>query len=324
MGTQFSPDRADGKQPLALIAGPTASGKSDLAVELALRVQATGRRAVVINADSAQVYRDLAVLSARPTEADMRGIEHRLFGERDGALVYSAADWAAAAKRIILLATLDHDTVPILVGGSGLYIRALLDGIAPIPRVEPAIREEVRALSVEEAYAALRNEDPDVARMLNPADSARVARALEVSRSSGYSINYWRSMKTLRLTDEVALSATVLLPEREALYARCDQRFAVMLNRGAVDEVEALLARNLDPDLPVMRAIGVREIAAMLRGEITREAAIARASQATRNYAKRQYTWFRRQPPPEWPRIEYDHSKREEYSEIIFQTFRLT
>jgi tRNA dimethylallyltransferase len=296
MSTSGSPGKA-----VALIAGPTASGKSDLAVELALALEERSRRCVVINADSAQVYRDLEVLSARPSEGDMRGVEHRLFGERDGAMVYSAADWAAAARRQIFGA-IDGGAVPILVGGTGLYIRALLDGIAPVPRIEPTVRAVVRALTAEEAYAALMREDPHYARRLNPADNVRVARALEVSRSSGCSLAYWQSLKRYRLTDHIDLHPLILLPRRDWLYARCDLRFQRMLDSGARDEVEALLARHLSPELPVTRAIGVQEIAGWIRGEWSREEALARGQQATRNYAKRQYTWLRHQPPASWPR----------------------
>jgi tRNA dimethylallyltransferase len=288
--------------PLALIAGPTASGKSDLAVRLALALQAQGRKAVVINADSSQVYADLRVLSARPTTEDMRGVRHELFGHRDGGLVYSAAEWSAAAKRIILPA-IEDGTIPILVGGSGLYIRSLLDGIAPIPRVEPAIREAVRALSLDEAYQQLTGRDPTTARRLHPNDTTRIYRALEVERSTGMSINYWQSMRRDRLLDRVTLHPAILLPDRETIYQRCDARFAQMLSDGAIEEVRLLLARNLDPALPVARAIGVREIAGYLAGEWTLAEAEVRAAQATRNYAKRQYTWFRNQPPADWPRV---------------------
>lgn len=312
----MSKGRSPGKA-VALIAGPTASGKSDLAVELALALGESGRRAVVINADSAQIYRDLNVLSARPGVAEMRGVEHRLFGERDGALVYSAADWSADARRHIFGA-LDRGMVPILAGGTGLYIRALLDGIAPIPRIEPSIRAEVRALSPEDAYAALMREDVHYARRLNRADNVRVARALEVVRSSGCSLAYWQSLRRNRLTDQIDLHPLILLPDREWLYARCDLRFERMLVSGAVEEVETLLARELPPDLPVMRAIGVREIAGWLRGEWSREEALARGQQATRNYAKRQYTWFRRQPPQDWPRCESENCDLSLYFETLF------
>ena len=286
---------------MALIAGPTASGKSDLAVELALEIKRRGGRAVAINADSAQVYRDLRVLSARPSEEEMRGVEHRLFGAWDGADPCSAADWAAAAKREIENAHL-AGAVPILAGGTGLYIRTLLDGIAPVPPIDPAVREAVRALPTPDAYAALQREDPERAGALNAADTARISRALEVVRSTGKPLADWQARRVGGIGDGIALFPLVLLPEREALYGRCGERFERMLERGAIEEVEALLARGLPPSLPVMRAIGVAEIAGWLRGELTREDALARGQQATRNYAKRQYTWFRRQPPEAWPR----------------------
>ena len=286
---------------MALIAGPTASGKSDLAVELALEIERRGGQAVVINADSAQVYRDLRVLSARPSEEEMRGVEHRLFGTWDGADPRSAADWAAAAKREIENAHLAGE-VPVLAGGTGLYIRTLLDGIAPVPPIDPAVREAVRALPVAEAYAALQAEDPERAAALNAADTARISRALEVVRSTGKPLAHWQAQRVGGIGGGIALFPLVLLPERERLYRRCDRRFERMLEGGAVVEVDSLLARGLPPSLPVMRAIGVAETAGWLRGELTREDALARGQQATRNYAKRQYTWFRRQPPEEWPR----------------------
>jgi tRNA dimethylallyltransferase len=298
MSTTGSPGKA-----VALIAGPTASGKSDLAVELALALEARARRCVVINADSAQVYRDLRVLSARPTEAEMRGVEHRLFGAWDGAEACSAAAWAARARREVEDA-LRADLVPILVGGTGLYIRTLLDGIAPVPDIDPAVREEVRALSVEEAHGALRTEDPERAAALSPGDRTRVARALEVVRSTGKPLAFWQQKRTGGIGQALELHPLVLLPPRAALYARCDVRFARMLDEGAIEEVEALLARDLPPALPVMRAIGVPEIAGYLRGGWSRGEALVRGQQATRRYAKRQYTWFGRQPPREWPRRE--------------------
>lgn len=295
-----------GLPPVALIAGPTASGKSDCAVRLALALVAQGRAATVINADSAQVYADLAVLSARPSAEEMQGVPHRLFGDWNGARACSAADWAAAARAVIAEVHAGGG-VPILVGGTGLYMRTLLDGIAPVPPIDAAVREAVRALPVADAYAALQAEDPARAALLAPADAARIARALEVVRSTGRSIADWQTRKTGGIGHAIALHPLILLPDRAALYARCDARFALMLERGAIDEVRALLARQLDPALPVMRAIGVPEIAAFLRGESTLDEAETAAAQATRNYAKRQYTWFRRQPPPEWPRTDGDN-----------------
>ncbi|MBS0476305.1 MAG: tRNA (adenosine(37)-N6)-dimethylallyltransferase MiaA [Proteobacteria bacterium] len=292
------------RPPLALIAGPTASGKSDLAVRLAEELTTQGRNGVVINADSAQVYADLEVLSARPSAEEMRGIDHRLFGAWDGARACSAADWATRARAEIAEVQRDGG-VPILVGGTGLYIRTLLDGIAPVPPIDPAIRDAARALPVAEAYAALRREDPDRAAQLAPADTTRIARALEVVRSTGRPLAAWQAERIGGIGDQVALHPAVLLPPRDWLYERCDRRFVQMLDHGAIEEVRALLARALDPALPVMRAIGVPEIAALLRGEIDRETLLSRGAQATRNYAKRQFTWFRRQPPADWQRLDH-------------------
>ena len=308
---------------MALIAGPTASGKSDLAVELALEVEARGGSALVINADSAQVYRDLAVLSARPAEAEMRGIEHRLFGAWDGADPCSAADWAAAAKREIENAHL-AGRLPILVGGTGLYLRTLLDGIAPVPPIDPAVREAVRALPTRDAYAALQAEDPERAAALNAGDRMRIARSLEVVRSTGKPLAHWQVERVGGVGGAIELFPLVLLPDREWLYARCDLRFERMLESGAVEEVEALLARNLPPALPVMRAIGVPEIADWLRGEWDRAETLVRGQQATRNYAKRQYTWFRRQPPEHWPRIANGNYDPVDLFETLFLYCRLT
>lgn len=308
---------------MALIAGPTASGKSDLAVRLALAAQEHGLPATVINADSAQVYADLAVLSARPSEDEMRGVPHRLFGAWDGAIACSAADWAAAARGEIDAAHAGG-RLPILVGGTGLYLRTLIDGIAPVPEIDPAIREAVRALPVAHAFAALKGEDPGAASRLAPADATRVARALEVVRSTGRPLSQWQARLQGGIGGRTDLTAMVLLPEREWLYQRCDRRFVMMLNGGAVEEVQDLLARQLDPALPVMRAIGVPEIAAWLGGNITRDEAAARGAMATRRYAKRQYTWFRHQPPQQWKRVESYHANFDGELEILLRSLRLT
>ena len=303
MSTRHTPSDRRDTRPVALIAGPTASGKSALAVELAQRLEQAGRRAVIINADSAQTYADLQVLSARPSPAEMGGIEHRLFGTWDGAQACSAAAWAACASREI---TACHEAgdVPILVGGTGLYLRVLLDGIAPIPEIDPAVRAMVRSLPEAAAWRLLQLEDPLRAAQLNPGDRQRIARALEVKRSTGVTLADWQLAKAGGIAEDITLHPLVLLPERGWLYARCETRFAAMLEHGAIEEVERLLARRLDPDLPVMRAIGVPEIAAYLRGETSLPQMIAAGQQATRNYAKRQFTWFRRQPPVDWPRAE--------------------
>lgn len=311
------------KPPLALIAGPTASGKSDCAVALAQELERRGRRAVIVNADSSQVYADLTVLSARPTTEEMGGIDHRLFGAWDGAQTCSAAEWARAARETIG-AIHAEGAVPVLVGGTGLYIRTLLDGIAPVPEIAPEVREAVRALPVAQAYAALQAEDPERAARLAPADSTRIARALEVVRSTGQSIGYWQARTSGGIGTDVSVRAAILLPERQGLYRRCDLRFQRMMERGAMAEVRYLLARELDPDLPVMRAIGVPELAGVLRGETSLENAIARGSQATRNYAKRQFTWLRHQPPQDWTRIEFEYFDEKSLRDRLFHIMGLT
>ena len=260
---------------------------------------------MIVNADSAQVYADLQILSARPTEEEMDGIEHRLFGAWDGAEPCSAAAWAARAKAEI--ADIHAaGAVPILVGGTGLYFKVLLEGIAPIPAIDPAVRAAVRAMDEADAYKLLQIEDPERAAMLDPGDRQRIARALEVKRSTGVTLGDWQMAKAGGIAEEVTLHPLIVEPERQWVYDRCDARFAAMLDSGAIAEVEALLERGLDPDLPVMRAIGVPEIAAWLAGEIEAEEVVAAGSQATRNYAKRQFTWFRRQPPAGWPRARPD------------------
>jgi tRNA dimethylallyltransferase len=182
-------------------------------------------------------------------------------------------------------------------------LRTLLDGIAPVPPIAPAVRDAVRAMPLEQAWAALQAEDPRRAAQLAPADSARICRGLEVVRSTGRSLCDWQDDRVGAIGGAVCLHAAILLPPRDWLYERCDRRFGVMLEQGAIAEVERLLARKLDPALPVMRAIGVPEISAFLRGDATLAEAEASGAQATRNYAKRQYTWMRNQPPPEWQRV---------------------
>jgi tRNA dimethylallyltransferase len=281
-------------KPVALIAGPTASGKSALAVRLGQMLPS-----VVINADSMQVYADLRILSARPTEAEMGGVPHRLFGHVDGAEACSAAGWAADARAEIAAAHAAGQ-LPILAGGTGLYLRTLLDGIAPVPEIDPDIRSAVRALPVAVAHDALSTEDPEAAARLAPADTNRVARALETVRSTGRPLAHWQAARTGGIGDEIALRAVVLLPPRDWLFDRIDRRFGAMVETGAIEEVAALVARRLDPALSVMRAIGVPEIVAYLDGALDRDAMLDRGRTATRQYGKRQYTWFSRQPPADW------------------------
>ena len=255
----------------------------------------------IVNADSAQVYADLRIISARPSPEDEARAPHRLYGHRDAALPCSAADWAAEA-RVAIGEAHEAGRLPVLAGGTGLYIRTLLDGIAPVPEIDPAIRDSVRSFSVLHNYAALEQEDPAAAARLRPSDSTRVARALEVVRSTGRPLAEWQKARSGGLAGEVELIPLVLLPPRDWLFERCDRRFEEMMSDEGVEEVRSLLERGLNPMLPAMRAIGVREIAAFLSGELSREAALAAGRTATRQYAKRQYTWFSRQPPADWPR----------------------
>jgi tRNA dimethylallyltransferase len=258
---------------------------------------------VVINADSAQVYRDLRIVSARPGPEDEARVPHRLYGYRDGEDICSAADWAADAKAEIEAAH-QAGRLPILCGGTGLYLRTLIEGIAPVPEIDPEVRKAVRALTAVEAHAALTGEDPEAARRLRPSDTTRTQRALEVVRATGRSLKAWQGEKIGGIGGEIALRPLVLLPPRDWLHARCDERFEKIFSDEGIGEVRSLLARNLPALAPVMRAIGVPEIAAFLHGDLTREQALAAGRIATRQYAKRQYTWFRRQPPAEWPRFE--------------------
>lgn len=274
---------------LALIAGPTASGKSARA--LALAEQANG---TIINADASQVYGDLRILSARPSAEEEARVPHRLFGHRDGARACSAAEWAEEAKAAIAEAQA-AGRLPILVGGTGLYIRTLLEGIAPVPDIDPAIRGEVRALATAEAYAALAREDAAMAARLHPHDTSRIQRALEVIRSTGRSIADWRREPTGGIAHAHAVEIDVIDTPVAELYARCDARVDRMVEEGALEEVAALVARGLDPDLPVMRAIGVEPFAQTLAGTLPLAEAIAQVKRATRNYAKRQRTWLRHQ-----------------------------
>ena len=282
---------------MALIAGPTASGKSALAMAIAEK-----HAGVVINADSAQVYADLRVLSARPSAEEEARVPHRLFGHVDGADIYSAARWAIEAKAEIERAHA-AGLLPVLAGGTGLYMRTLLDGIAPVPPIDPAIREQVRALPVAEAYAQLAELDPPAAARLAPADTTRVARALEVVRSTGRPLATWQQEKTGGIGHAIDLMPMVMLPDRDWLLARCDARLEAMFAGGAIDEARAVLARtDILPSAPVRLAIGVPEMGAMLSGTATMAEALAAAQLATRQYAKRQFTWFRNQPPAMWPR----------------------
>ena len=303
---------------VALIAGPTASGKSALAMALADLTPS-----VIVNADSMQVYRDLRIVTARPSVEDEARHPHRLFGTIDGAQACSAARWAADAKAAIT-ETHHERRLPILVGGTGLYIRTLLDGIAPVPEIDPAIRAEVRKLPVAIAYNSLTREDAEAAARLAPADTTRVARALEVVRSTGRTLRSWQGQRTGGIAEMVRLVPLVLLPPREWLFARCDARFETIMATGR-DEVAALIGRNLDPALPVMRAIGVAEIATEISPRPHESHTLQAGQIATRQYAKRQYTWFANQAPAHWPRsIEQLDSSKRRFTATMLRVCALT
>jgi tRNA dimethylallyltransferase len=286
-----------------LIAGPTASGKSALASGLA---QATG--GVIINADSMQVYRDLRVLTARPTVAEEAQVPHLLYGHVDAAVNFSAGAWISDAAAVLAEARAQN-RLPIFVGGSGLYFKALTRGLSAVPPIPAAIREEVRARlerdGVEALHAALAQRDPASAERLKPRDRTRIARAFEVVEATGRSLTDWHRDGLPPLLPPGQFSALFLEPDRDQLYARIDARFDAMLQAGALEEVAGLAARHLDPLLPAMKAHGVPGLIRHLRGEITLEQAAEIGRADTRHYAKRQFTWFRHQLPEfEWVKPE--------------------
>lgn len=289
-----------------LIAGPTASGKSAVAARLA---RAFG--GAVINADSMQVYRELRVLSARPTDEEMLGAPHFLYGFISAAEPYSVGKWLDAV-RVALSVCAAQGLRPIITGGTGLYFSALTRGLAPIPDIHAQLRVEVRqvfeAMGPERFRAELASRDPVMAARLSPADSHRMIRAYEVLEATGVSLAEWQDVKGEPVIDSAALNV-VLKPNREWLYSRIDRRFDLMVANGALSEVEAIAGLNLAPDLPALRALGVPQLLAHLRGETTLGAAIEQAKTLSRRYAKRQMTWFRHQMP-DWPVIEEQENER--------------
>ncbi len=279
-------------RPSIVIAGPTASGKSGLALALA---EAFG--GVVINADSMQVYDVLRVVTARPSVEDEARAPHRLYGVLPPSVACSAALWRDRAEAEMLGAWA-AGRLPIVVGGTGLYIRTLMRGISPVPAIPAAIRDEARArlsrLGNAAFHAELAARDPTMAARLDPGNSQRLVRAWEVIVATGRSLADWQA-DPMEGAVPARWHSIALLPPRDWLYANCESRFQRMVEHGALDEVRALLDLDLDPALPAMKALGVPELASFLRGERSLEAAIAAANQATRNYAKRQMTWLRHQ-----------------------------
>ncbi len=291
-------------QDAILITGPTASGKSAFAVEMAKRYNG-----VVINADSMQVYDTLHVLTARPVEQDMQGIAHHLYGHVPVSQLYSTGEWFRDAAKV-LQAVRGEGRIPVFVGGTGLYFKALTGGLSDMPAVPAAIRDDVRKRLQEEGaealHAILSQKDPETAETLRPGDGQRIARALEIFEATGQSIRVFQARQGPVAIDAAKALKIVVLPERDVLRRRIDRRFAQMLDGGAVEEVEALLSLDLKSEMPAMKAIGVPQIAAMLAGTMTKAEVIETASAATRQYAKRQMTWFRNQLDESWLRWDSD------------------
>ena len=274
-----------------LIAGPTASGKSALAIALAHE-----RGGVIINADAMQVYREMRILTARPSEQDEAQVPHRLYGHVSAGAAYSVARWLADAASEID-AVWRSGRVPVVVGGTGLYFKALEQGLADIPLIPPDITEKWREAKGD-LHAELAKRDKGAAARLNPNDRQRIIRALEVFEGTGKPLDYWqRAAQTEAVLAGVAAERIFLNPDRKTLHARADGRFAHMVKDGGIDEVKALLALGLDARLPVMKAIGVKQLAAWLSGQTGLEEAVRASQTATRQYIKRQLTWWRHQMP---------------------------
>lgn len=302
---RFAP--VDGPEPLRnaiLIAGPTASGKSALALEAAL---ATG--AEIVNADSMQVYSVLDVLTARPPAADLAAAPHRLYGYVPPDRGHSTGAWLRDVAR---LAADAGGRRHVFVGGTGLYFNALAGGLSHMPDIAADIREawreRLRREGADALHAVLRGQDPESADRIRAGDGQRIVRALEILDQTGQSLSHWRSRRGTPLVDMASARCILVEPDRAMLHRRIEARFEAMVSAGAIEEVRALVERGLDPALPAMKAIGVRELAGVLRGEVAMAEALDRAKAATRQYAKRQMTWFRNQFGPEWRKIDFGTS----------------
>lgn len=299
------------KAPILVVAGPTASGKSALGIAIAEKVNGT-----VINADSMQVYRDLRVLTARPTDEELRQVPHRLYGVLDGALHGTAATWVDLARHAIT-ETIAEGRVPILLGGTGMYLRSLFEGLAEIPPIPAEIRAAARGKLAEEGpaglHAALTVADPETAANLKPGDSQRLVRAWEVLQATGQGLAAWQAAPASPGLPNPVFRL-LLAPPRDSLYARIDRRFTGMIEAGALEEVKGVLARTDIPvDAPMRKAHGLPELIQYLKGEIGLDEAIRIGQLNTRHYAKRQTTWFRHQFSPDLV-VEKDLSQQENFN----------
>lgn len=283
------------KNKILVIAGPTAAGKSHIALAIAQKYNA-----VIINADSMQVYAAIPVLSAQPSAADKATIPHLLYGMMPSDGTCSAGMWVAQAKEAIDIAHREGK-LPIIVGGTGLYLKALIEGLSPVPAISDSVRNYSRALLAElgnEAFhAMLKERDHAMATKLNPGDSQRMARSLEVLEQTGISLLKWQQIAPTPFYDRTQFVECSIIPPRDILYTNCNNRFLTMLEQGALQEVEQLMEANLPPSLPVMKALGVHELSEYLAGRLSQEEAIIQAQTTTRHYAKRQLTWCRNQMP---------------------------
>ncbi|EJF95104.1 tRNA (adenosine(37)-N6)-dimethylallyltransferase MiaA [Bartonella tamiae] len=284
------------KGSITLIAGPTASGKSDFALKLAEKTDA-----IIINADSMQIYDVLQIITARPALIDMKKIPHYLYGYIHPSVAYSTGEWMRDVKNI--MKSQSHREI-IFVGGTGLYFKALLEGIAEIPPVPEDIRQKWRKIAQEESeerlFALLLSQDAQTASRLKPQDRQRVTRALEVFEATGQSLSYWQDTKTIPIIDKDTAQKYLLFPERSLVYQRIEHRFDKMVARGALEEVRQLAQLSLNPQLPAMKAIGVPDLLDVLQNMKPLDEAIKNAKTQTRRYAKRQMTWFRHQFDQSW------------------------
>ena len=288
-----------GQRRAVLIAGPTASGKSALALS-----RATANGSLIVNADAMQVYDTLQIVTARPSQDDMWLAEHQLYGTVAASKRFSTGQWLSAVNDILEETAPDREV--IFVGGTGLYFDALTNGFADVPEISPEltlhVQQEIQVLDESGRMAMLLSEDPATAKRLKVADPQRVTRALAVKRATGRALSSFQADMQPALLEGWAIERMVLSPERDVLRDRIELRFEAMFAGGAVEEVQALLKMQIDPSLPVMKAIGVREIADWLDGAHSREEAITLSVIATHQYAKRQRTWFRNRMG-DWPRL---------------------